>query len=379
MPIICYVPRRFRAASLATIETANDICAEYAALGFDLTLRQLYYQFVARDFIANNQQEYNKLGTLIDAARLAGVLDWDYIVDRTRHVRSLGHWETPNDIVSEAAAVYHLDKWADQPTRVEVWIEKDALVNVIAKACTRNDVAYFSCRGYTSQSEMWRASQRLLGYIREGQDVVILHLGDHDPSGIDMTRDIRDRLSRFVAHHDDADMLNVTRIALNRDQVDQYRPPENTAKVDDSRYTDYLEEYGPKCWELDALSPTVLDALVEAWITFYRGDEDAWQAMTAREQVEKSSLEVAARRWQAVAAKHFAAAQLKPRGRPTLTAGKGDNDNVSSSPRQRGTSAVYLRARLERDYPTIAADLDAGVYRSVRAAAMAAGIVGKQP
>jgi hypothetical protein len=80
-------------------------------------------------------------------------------------------------------------------------IEKDALVGVIEDVCRQWDVPYFSCRGYASQSEMWGAGQRLLERIRSGRKVQVIHLGDHDPSGLDMSRDIRERLATFISLH----------------------------------------------------------------------------------------------------------------------------------------------------------------------------------
>ena len=159
--------------------------AEYAAQGYDLTLRQLYYQFVSRDLLPNRQSEYKRLGDIINDARLAGLVDWEAIVDRTRNIRALSHWSDPASIVKAAANSFAVDKWADQPKRVEVWIEKDALVGVFEPVCEELDVPLFSCRGYTSQSEVWGAAQRLEKYLMADQEVVILHIGDHDPSGLD--------------------------------------------------------------------------------------------------------------------------------------------------------------------------------------------------
>src|SRR5512139_1588276 len=162
MPKVCYVPKSFSSNSMSIIEKANEIIAEYARLGFDLTLRQLYYQFVSRALIPNKDTEYKRLGSIINDARLAGLIDWDAITDRTRNLRSLSHWDDPGDIIYSAARSYHINRWEDQEYRVEVWIEKDALVGVIEGVCTDLDIPYFSCRGYTSQSEMWAAAQRLL-------------------------------------------------------------------------------------------------------------------------------------------------------------------------------------------------------------------------
>ena len=300
MPRIEYVPRVFSAASLRVIEQAEAICAAYQAQGFDLTLRQLYYQFVARGLIPNRDTEYKRLGAIINDARLAGLLDWEYIVDRTRSLRSLPHWSDPAHIIRDDAQVFNIDRWAGQEARVEVWIEKDALVGVIEGACQRNDVPFFSCRGYTSQSEVWGAAQRIGGY--DAERIVVIHLGDHDPSGIDMTRDIEDRLRLFLeGDGEDPDRLEVIRIALNMDQVRQYNPPPNPAKITDSRARGYIARHGGESWELDALEPQVLDALIESAIDANRDDEK-WQEASELQQTHRRLLARVASRWNDVVA-----------------------------------------------------------------------------
>lgn len=311
MSEICYVPKTFRGASIQTIARARHICEEYRAEGYDLTLRQLYYQFVSRGWIPNRDTEYKKLGTVVSDARLAGYLDWNYIVDRTRTPRGNSHWDTPAEVIEAAARSYARDKWESQGTRVEVWIEKDALVGVLDSCCPELDVDFFSCRGYTSQSAMWRAAQRIGTYLDAGQDVVILHLGDHDPSGIDMTRDIRERLSLFIAQDrfgaspsedmeqfmwDCSDRLTVDRIALNIGQVQQYNPPPNPAKWSDTRAASYVSLYGPVSWELDALEPRVLAGLVRGAVADLR-DEEVWEAAVDRESSERETLTACSGRW----------------------------------------------------------------------------------
>lgn len=294
MPVIAYIDKTFTLKSLAVIAKANEICADYQRQGFDLTLRQLYYQFVARGLLPNKDTEYKRLGQIINDARLAGLLDWRYIVDRTRNLRDLAHWQTPGGVLDSAAYGYRTDRWASQPYRVEVWIEKDALVGVIAGVCNRLDVPFFSCRGYTSQSELWGAAQRLIRHGKDGQDTVVIHLGDHDPSGIDMTRDIGDRLALFGAG------ATVRRIALNMDQVRHYQPPPNPAKLTDARATGYIARHGDQSWELDALDPATLDALIDATIREYR-DDTLWDRDTAAMETDRDLLTSVARRWNEVA------------------------------------------------------------------------------
>lgn len=254
MTKICYVEKRFNTSSRIIIGQALEIIEDFRAQGFTLTLRQLYYQFVGKDLISNTQQSYKRLGSIINDARLAGLVDWDAIEDRTRFIRSRSHWMSPEGVLHSAASGYGQDLWVGQPTRVEVWIEKDALVGVFDRICTDWDVPLFSCRGYASQSEVWRASCRHIGY---DVPVTILHLGDHDPSGLDMTRDIQDRLRMFGAD------VTIERLALNMSQVRKFNLPPNPAKTTDSRFERYAREFGDNSWELDAMSPTELVKVVD--------------------------------------------------------------------------------------------------------------------
>jgi hypothetical protein len=350
---IAYETKNFNADTLAAIRQANEILVEYEQQGYDLTLRQLYYQHVARGLILNTEQSYKRLGSIVNDARLTGHMDWDHIVDRTRNIRALTHWRDPAHIITATARSYKVDLWEAQGDYVEVWIEKDALVGVIAGVSEELDVPYFSCRGYTSQSEMWAAGQRLLEQAVKGKRITILHLGDHDPSGIDMTRDIKDRLEQFVgqdyARHmmdadenwdtysetnqdvtirqwinDVLDRLTINRIALTMDQVQQYNPPPNFAKLTDSRsgivrrqnrivgikpgsyidlFSDLDASHDPldraqntSSWELDALPPDVLSGLVRTHVEALI-DNDVWDKAVEREQDGQRLLRQASQRW----------------------------------------------------------------------------------
>ncbi|PPF41719.1 hypothetical protein C5B85_18715 [Pseudoclavibacter sp. AY1F1] len=271
--------------SLAIVQLANSICAEYAAQGYDLTLRQLYYQFVARDYLPNSQRTYKQLGSTIDRARKAGLIDWAYIVDRTRNLMGLPVYDSPAALIDELEDSFHMDLWVGQEFRVEVWVEKEALAGVVSRAANSRGVDYFSCRGYVSQSELHSAALRHRQYERAGQSVVVIHLGDHDPSGIDMTRDMQERLRLFGAR------TLVRRIALNLDQIVQYEPPPNPAKLTDSRAKGYIRSFGASSWELDALNPDTLHKLiadaVDEHIDAHSYGSRAWQQKAHREQLAK--------------------------------------------------------------------------------------------
>jgi hypothetical protein len=292
MPRIPYIPRRFSAAQLDTIRKVNSIISTYSAQGYSLTLRQVYYQFVARDWIPNNFRSYKNLGNLITAARRAGEIDWNAITDRTRNLQGgYGGLDDPAQTINPYYFV--TDHWEGQPHRVEVWVEKDALVDVIGRAAGRYGVPYFSCRGYTSDSEVWSAARRLEGYLDDiTGDVTILHLGDHDPSGIDMSRDIQDRLELFIARdrgYSAINRLEIRRIALNMDQVEQYGPPPNPAKITDSRAKGYIELHGDESWELDALEPSVLDELIQSHIAPMI-DPEPWEEQMEKQRKGRATL-----------------------------------------------------------------------------------------
>lgn len=300
MPLIDYDLSGWRpnADYALIIDRANTICQEYLNQGYDLTLRQLYYQFVARGYLANKQQNYDLLGRVCVKARENGYMDWDYLVDRTRNLAGLTHWDSPEDILKAVAAQFRLNKWADADHVTEVWVEKEALSGVVQNAAEQVDVSWFACRGYVSSSEMWIACQRLVRYLEADKEVTILHLGDHDPSGLNMTDDNGGRLQQYVRRHvGDTDKLHFKRIALQPAQIAQYNPPPNPAKQTDSRYAEYVSVTGQTdSWELDALPPNVLVALIVSEVEALR-DPDVWDQASEEEKEHKRLLKEVSDRW----------------------------------------------------------------------------------
>jgi hypothetical protein len=313
MPKIQYIEKRFRAATLMIILRANEIIDEYRAAGYRLTLRQLYYKFIARDLFPNDwideaynlkhglapdtkntTKNYSRLGGIINDGRLAGKIDWDAIEDRTRNLHKLQMWKRPRDIIKSAANWYLTDKWKTQKYRIEVWIEKEALAGVFVRICDELEIPFFACRGYNSQSEMWRAGRRLCNWEDMGYKTVILYFGDHDPSGLDMPRDIQKRLKMFGSK------VKVETLALTMGQINQYDPPPNPAKGTDSRYRRYVAELGIEdSWELDALEPDVLSQLVEDRVLELRDDKE-WERQLATQEKQRSLVQDIYDDWEAL-------------------------------------------------------------------------------
>lgn len=289
---IKFKDKNISAGRLEIIAQANIIIEEYLAAGYKLTLRQLFYQFVARGWLENKQKNYKRLGDILGDARLAGLVDWDALSDNLRELDELPTWDSPEEILHAISRQFRFDIWESQEYRPEVWVEKDALSEVVVKAAHRLRVPVMVCRGYMSISTMFDSGyNRFQDYVDDGQTPVVIHLGDHDPSGMDMTRDLKKRLSMFAGHR-----VKVDRIALNMDQIEEYDPPPNPAKTTDSRSTGYIERFGRSSWELDALEPRVLDGLITKTIERYM-DQDEFDSRLEEEDEEKKTLRKIARNY----------------------------------------------------------------------------------
>lgn len=282
----------FKVKTIAMIEKANEILDEYKKDGLRLTLRQLYYQFVSRDLLANTNANYDRLGTIIGDGRLAGEIDWDAIEDRTRGAEVPNTWDSPADIIESAAIGFKNDLWKGQKFRPEIWIEKEALAGVFEQLCRPHRLPYLCCRGYTSLSTMYEESQRLLETSTNGQMPVIIHFGDHDPSGIDMSRDIEERLEMFMRGR----RFKFIRAALNMNQIEELQPPPNPAKKTDVRFKKYQELYGDESWELDALDIRYLRGVVNQFVDEYR-DGAKWNKRIKIENENRALLTVASGKW----------------------------------------------------------------------------------
>lgn len=265
----------FKKKSIESINRINAIIEQYQDEGYTLTVRQLYYQLVARDIIPNNEKSYKQITSLVNDARIAGLIDWDAIEDRTRSFERRGRWHSPQSILEASAKQYHTDPWATQDRRIFLVVEKEALVGVFQNVCYKFDIPLLAARGYPSASVVREFAKTEIEENAD-KDVLILHFGDHDPSGIDMTRDLIDRFEMFgCGNH-----FELKRMALNYDQIEELKPPPNPAKATDARFVNYRKRFGTSSWELDALPPTVLSEMARVEIVDHI-DPDAWDAWEA--------------------------------------------------------------------------------------------------
>lgn len=315
------------------LDFINEIIEEYQEQGYVLTLRQLYYQLVSRDIIPNKQNEYSKLSTLLKEGRMAGIVDWDAIEDRLRKPSQPSHWKSPKSIIDACLEQYRKDRQKGQSIYLEVWVEKDALSGVLKRVTEKFGVPIMVNRGYSSASAMFDSFERFKKALEKGREAKVIYLGDFDPSGVDMIRDIKSRIDEFIVGSEDilssadnyknsevyyqrfddfikqgleeheADEIarqmfaedqtkkfKIVPIALTKEQIRQYNPPPNPAKITDPRAKDFIEKHGKTSWEVDALKPEVLNAILKKAIE-ENIDIDKFEEILQEEEADKEKLE----------------------------------------------------------------------------------------
>ena len=276
-------------------ETLTDqittIVDYYRSISIRLTNRQLYYQLVGKDLIPNAHEVYKRICTFLTDLRYAGIIDWSAIEDKSRVPIKHAEWENVSDLIESAVGAYRLPRWQDQDYYVEMYCEKEAGVNVLETISNKYHIYFGFNKGYSSASAMYDLAQRVSIQINGGKRVIILYFGDHDPSGLDMIRDIRDRIKEFVTQGKwpvDPD-FEIIPVSLTMEQIEEYNPPANPAKITDPRAKWYIKQFGQVSWELDAIDAIELRRIAEEAVLEYV-DMDLYNEWVRKEQREIKAL-----------------------------------------------------------------------------------------
>jgi hypothetical protein len=257
------------------VEAALEVFEQYDTA---LTLRQLYYRLVSRQLFPNTINSYKRLSRLMVRAREEGAVPVNCLEDRSRRILGRGdtNYASAQDFLRrrlaslrESYKEFKLPMWDVQSNYIVVSLEKDALSRLVSDIANQYNVRTFPTRGYPSFTYV----QRMAGYIRnrlKGKPTVVLYFGDFDPSGVDIERDLSERLGKYKA----GDFV-VHRVALTKDQILKYSLPPMPVKRSDARADNFLASYGNESVELDALDPRTLKLMVAQSIASYI-DLDAW-------------------------------------------------------------------------------------------------------
>lgn len=276
-----------------------EIVERYQEMGYKLTLRQLHYQFVGHVVnYVNHDTAYKKLGKILDDCRYGGIIDWDAIEDRGRVPSSKYTNSDITDALESAYRTFNRDLQEGQDNIVELWTEKDALSGILKRSSYKYCVPLVVNKGYTSSSALYNSYDRFVWNLRNGRKVTILYFGDHDPSGLDMVRDIKERIEFMITNGDQLEEdekeealenFRIIAIGLTKAQIKQYKLPPNPTKMTDSRSPAYIKAHGKQCWEVDALDPTVLTQIVEKNIES-EIDMDVFEEMQKTESSDRLKL-----------------------------------------------------------------------------------------
>ena len=233
---------------------------EIAAEGRPMTVRQIFYQAVACGLVDKTEREYKKtVVRLLTEMRLADdsfgrAIPFDWIADNTRWMRKPRSWSSVDDVLRETAQFYRRRLWDEQDAYVEIWLEKEALAGVVYPVTEEWDVPLMVTRGYPSISYLHMAAEAI---TEAGKPAYIYYFGDHDPSGVDISRNVEDRLREFTWAN-----IVFRRVAVTTDQVIEWSLPTRPTKKSDTR----SKRFAGESVELDAIPPDELRQLVRGCI-----------------------------------------------------------------------------------------------------------------
>jgi hypothetical protein len=223
-----------------------------------ITGRGIGYKLFSRGLIVSmSRPDMARVYRLLKEAREQGTIPWEWIVDETRSIERVATWSTLEDYARTMRASYRRDPWDEQPVRVEVWSEKGTVRGVLKPVLDQYAVGFNAVHGFNSATNTMDAAKG-----GDGRDLIILYVGDLDPSGLFMSEeDLPKRLAEYGGAH-----IKVKRIALTREHVRGLPPFPAVEKRKDPRYPWFIKNHGNDCWELDALDPNTLRDCVEGEI-----------------------------------------------------------------------------------------------------------------
>ena len=294
------------AATRDLLEAARDILETIQPC----SVRAICYQLFTRGRIPSMAKpETNRISTLLTWAREEDEIPFDWIVQEGRAIEQVSTWADPAAFARTVQAAYRRNKWAGQAQDLIVVSEKGTVRGTLGPVLDTYEVDFFPVGGYGSTTRVYELAQR----ATPTRPLVILYLGDYDPSGLHMSAvDLPRRLAfqahrtaggvtraesrawvdavawRYLAHGG----LVFRRLALTDEDTQTLGPRVSfpaSDKATDPRATWFVQRYGRRCWELDAMNPNTLRTRVEAAIAA-EIEPSAWTRYVTAERVEQASI-----------------------------------------------------------------------------------------
>jgi len=272
------------------------------------TIRQLFYRLVSIQALENSTPHYHKLIRVMTLAREREAIPFEWIGDRSRPTYAPNVFDDLEDGLRALRAGYRRDCWQGQPSHVEVWAEKDAITGAIQPVADELGVTIRVSRGFTSTTRVHEIASE---FAAISMPVHVYYLGDHDPSGRAIERDLCERISSYGGV-----FSGFERLAILGEDIRAFDLPPLRVKASDSRAAGFRRKFGNRCVELDALPPGELRRRIRKAIESHI-DWEAWSRALAVEEAEKESIENFVGRWKAgrnsVPVVEESAAEARPR------------------------------------------------------------------
>ena len=277
-----FAPWNPRADKTALVEAISDLLIEYGDQ-LPLTLRQLFYLLVVRSLVEKTERAYQSLcSDTVARARRAQMLPMDAFRDDGFSAEPPAGWVSAESFLHNVhrwAEDFTLDRQRGQSIKLALWCETQGMAPQLRRVADDYSVPVLSSGGFDSITAKHEQARKLGGYH-------VLHIGDYDPSGLHMSMvDAPRRLDRYDGS------VDIERIALTDDDAPGGNLPhfEASTKRKDPRYKWFVQNFGHRCWELDAMPPPDLRTRVENEI-LKRIDIDAWNHAIEIERAETESM-----------------------------------------------------------------------------------------
>lgn len=284
-------PKRARGLGRKTLALREHVAFVFDNFDGSMSSRQVFYQLVSRGAVANTDNAYDSVARLLVAMRRDGTIPYERVVDRTRRRHKVPGWDGVRDAMESIASHYRRDPWDEQTTHVHIACEKQALEGVFSEVVDTYGAPLYVTRGFASEAFVYEWSVDIRRACADGHDVAISYFGDCDPSGFMIELDCQRRLGDLIAGCGG----NVTwnREGIDHDDLVTYGLVNVPVKHTDSRARSYLEKYGDRAAELDALRPDVLrDRIVRSIVKHI--DIEPWNRLHKVADAERESLEMVA-------------------------------------------------------------------------------------
>ncbi len=255
-----------------------------------MTVRQVYYQMETSGVVEKTEGGYRQVQQQVLRMRQEGVLSWDFITDGTRWQRKPASYSSAEYYLRHVCSSYRRDLWQRQDVRIEIWLEKDALADVIWGVAAAWDVPLMVSRGQSSATFLHSAAVAAREAFRQaGVTTFIYALYDFDAGGERAYRTVE----REIPGYAPGVPVHVERLAVTERQVQEWNLPTRPAKKSDPE----AAKWGDVAVELDAIDPDQLIELVQEAIVSHI-DADAWQVEQAVEREEQAGVLALADAWE---------------------------------------------------------------------------------